>query len=183
MEDKYNKRNNIIIILGVLLLAAVGFICYDKLLIKKEPKKIESDCKACEKCNKEEQKIKTITCTLDMNGKTNIDVEQDCSSVIGYNSVVIKNIKVNEKLYEFKYRLDGLSNVINDDGSIDEYYYNYDNSVGTYYVNGKLIDAFSAKYSYVIMTVRIENGKIIVKNAFPSDIPPVEHPYDLSEFE
>ncbi len=54
MENNVKEKNNngiIIAILCILLLASIGFICYDKLLKKEEGECPKTDCKCEEKSN------------------------------------------------------------------------------------------------------------------------------------
>ena len=58
LENKGKGKNIVIFILSVLLICALGFICYKNFL--KGEKVIEKDCKcpACEKCNFEKKENK-----------------------------------------------------------------------------------------------------------------------------
>ena len=181
MENNVKKKNNsviIIAILCILLLASIGFICYDKFL-KKEEKSKDCNCPTCEKCSNEKgQEIKLKMCTLDMNGKTSIDVQAECETAAtdGYDSVAIKNIKVNSKIYELKYRL-VYDDITNDDQLA------YDNSVTKIYVNNKLLDAFPGQFRNTLMSLKVSNSKLILSEAYPSDVPAADHTYDLSDFD
>ncbi len=181
MEKNLKEKNNsgiIIVILCVLLLASIGFICYDKFLKKEEPKPTDCNCSTCEKCNKEvNQDTKSEKCVLDMNGKTNLDVNSECANMEADNSnAIVKNIKLNGKNYELKYIF------VKDESSSDSRLA-YDNGVTIIYVNGKLLDAFPGQYRNVLMTIKTSGSKLILGETFPSDVPAAEHTYDLSEFD
>jgi len=176
VKEENKKKNVIIGVLIILLLIVTGFICYDKLLKKGETESKNCNCPICEKCKDEDkQDSKLNVCTLDMSGKTNIDVQDECMKINedGYDDVVVKNIKVNGKTYELKY-------IHKLDESTDDDQLSYDNSVTMVYVNGELLDAYPGMYRNVLMTLRIENNKLILGETFPSDVPPADHSYDLN---
>ena len=177
MEEKVKKKNNaiIIVILLILLLASIGFICYDKLLKKEEPKPSDCNCPECEKCSKNEEQEEFKLCTLDMKGKSNLDVLNDCIKMTDENSsnVEVKNIEVNGKVYNLKYVFEGAKEQ-DDEGS--SY---YRNSVTKIYVNGKLIDAFPGQYRNILFSLEIKDGKLVVQDGYPSETPPGEHIYNI----
>ncbi len=179
MENNLKEKNNngiINAILCILLLASIGFICYDKFLKKEEPKPADCNCPTCEKCNNEAKQDDYLKlCTLDMGGKISLDVNSECvDKELSASNVVVKNIKINGKLYELKY--------VFEPGEDEDNKY-FENSVTKLYVNGKLLDAYPGDISYrtVLMYLKIDNNKLILGETIPSDIPPGEHTYDLSE--
>lgn len=181
MKENVKGKNNsgiIIAVLCALLLASIGFICYDKLLKKEEPKTSDSNCPVCEKCNCEQKQDEYLKlCTLDMDGKTSLDVNSECTDKdSSASNVVVKNIKINSKLYELKY--------IFEPGEDEDNKY-FENSVTKLYINGKLLDAYPGDISYrtVLMYLKIDNNKLILGETIPSDIPPGEHTYDLTDFD
>ena len=181
LKEKNNGKGIVIAILIVLLLAACGFIFYDKLLKKEESVSKECNCPTCEKCNNNSnQGSKLKACTLDMNGKANIDVNDMCANAMedGYDGVVVKNIKVNGKIYELKYVLEpGMDINENDTTSY------YGNSITKLYINDKLLDAYPGQYRNALMTIKIANNKLILGETFPSDVPPADHTYDLDDID
>lgn len=179
LKEKNNGKGIIIAILIVLLLLTCGFICYDKLLKKSEPVSKDCNCPVCEKINSNSNQGSNLkVCTLDMSGKTNIDVQDMCSNVMedGYDGVVVKNITANGKTYELKY-------IHEMDESASDDQLAYDNSVTKLYVNSKLLDAYPGQYRNVLMTVKVTNNKLVLGETFPSDVPAAEHTYDLSDFD
>ena len=181
LKEKNNGKGIIIAILIVLLLAACGFICYDKLLKKEESVSKKCNCPTCEKCdNNSNQGNKLKECTLDMNGKVNIDVNDVCSNAMedGYDGVIVKNIKVNGKIYELKYVFEPGKDINENDTT--SY---YGNSVTKLYINDKLLDAYPGQDRNALMTLKVNNNKLILGETFPSDVPPTEHTYDLSDFD
>ena len=78
-----NKRGVLVtLILTVLLLGAVGFICYDKLLKKEDSNSKDCNCPKCDKCsNIENENENSKLCTLDMNGKSNLNVLDECLKI------------------------------------------------------------------------------------------------------
>ena len=186
LKEKSNGKGIIIVILVVLLIIACGFICYDKLIKKNEAK--PKDCPVCEKCKEPEQKEcpknenilptddKLYKCIVDMSGKTSIKLEDACADVYddSYN-ILVKNINVNGKTYELKYYVEE-----NDPSEAQPNHLSMENSVTQVYVNNVLLDAYPGQYRNSLMSVEVKNNKLVLGEAFPSDVGPGYHTYDLS---
>ena len=181
MENNVREKNGskgVVVILCILLLISIGFICYDKLLKKEETKPADCNCPTCEKCDKEtSEDEESVACNLDMNGKTSLNVLEECANKgASNNNVVIKNVKVNGKTYVLKYIFD------EDERSTDSQLA-YNNGVTRIYVDGKLLDAFPGKYRNCLMTIKISNNKLVLEEAYPSEDPSFEHTYDLKDLD
>ena len=181
VKENGNSKGIITIILFVLLLASVGFICYDKLLKKSESISKDCNCPICDKCsNKESENENSKLCKLDMNGKSNLNVLDECLKITNNNSdnVIIKNINVNGKVYELKYFFE--PGIEKDEKDVTSY---YENGITQIYINNKLLDAFPGQYRNVLMSLKIVNNKLVLSESFPSDVLPGDHTYDLSDFD
>ena len=167
-----NKRKNlVVVILAIFLLAACGFICYDKFLKKDEPIKKDCNCPTCEKCNsieKDDEKLKI--CTLDMSGKTALDVYKECGDdhfQEFYRKTVIKNIKVNNKNYELTYFFDGR------DEEPDE-------RIIKMYLNGAVYEMHMGIYRNVLHGLSVKNNLLVLdEGAYTDAYPPSTTVYDL----
>ena len=103
-KNKGKGKNIVIIMLSVLLIIALGFICYDKFLIKEKTIKQDCKCPKCEKCNAEIEKPKQEEdkiCELDMKDKKVLDVYSMCSEqgISNARNVKIKNISIKGNNY------------------------------------------------------------------------------------
>ena len=172
MEENVKEKNNngiINAILCILLLASIGFICYDKLLKKEESKSLDCNCPVCEKCNIVNNDEELRICTIDMKGRTSANIYTECSGdgmeiYGGHTKVIVKNIEINKKNFQLEHIFDG-----------------YENSITKMYINGQLLDVYKGDYRQILWGLKIKDNKLVVEESFPSDVPPGEHTYDLSE--
>jgi len=82
LEKKEKGKNIVIIMLIIILIIALGFICYDKFLIKEKTIKQDCNCPECEKCNTEIEKTKSnVMSELLIDKYLNGEPPANCSTI------------------------------------------------------------------------------------------------------
>ncbi len=180
LEKNEKGKNITIIILSIVLIIALGFICYDKMLNKQKTTKKECKCPICEKCiseSKEENNSKDKICELDMKDKNELDVYNLCEEqgISNASSVKIKNILINNKNYvlfhEFTPFYDSKGTYVNFNG------------ITKLYLNGILLDVYKGQNRETLWKIKIDGNKLIISETWPSEAPPVDYTYDLTNFD
>ena len=177
------KTNFMVILLGVLLLAAVGYIVFDKCTRK------EIKCTDCEKCNtqvvtpscvvdpkeskevhntftEEEKELKT--CTIDMTGKKELNQKEICDEDFFLNNhreVLINNITYNGKTHTIRYYYNGLHE-------------DPDEDFVKVYVDDYLSDIHKGTYQNSLSKIKItKDGKIQLTEYSFTDVPATTNTY------
>ena len=182
VENKGKGKNITIIILSVVLMITLGFIGYDKLLKKENMVNKDSKCPKCEKCtnvtkNEEEEETKENICELDMEGKNELDVYTLCDKqgISNASNVKIKNISSNNKNYilfhEFIPFYDSKGTYVNFNG------------ITKLYLNGILLDVYKGQNRETLWKIKIDGDNLIISETWPSEAPPVDYTYDLTNFD
>ncbi len=180
IEKGGKVKNFIIIMLSIILIIALGFICYDRFLIKEEPIKQNCKCPKCEKCNTEIEKIEKEEekiCEIDMKDKKVLDVYSMCSEQenSSTSNVKVKNISINGKNYALFHEFTPFYD-------LKGKYVNF-NGITKLYLNGILLDVYKGQNRETLWRVRIDDSKIIVSETWPSENPPVDYTYDLKDID
>ena len=182
LENKGKGKNIAIIILSVVLIVALGCIGYDKLLKKENIVNKDSKCPKCEKCTSEvkkddDEEKKDKICELDMKDKNELDVYNLCEEqgISNASSVKIKNILINNKNYvlfhEFTPFYDSKGTYVNFNG------------ITKLYLNGILLDVYKGQNRETLWKIKIDGNKLIISETWPSETPPVDYTYDLTNFD
>lgn len=180
MNNLEKGKNIAIIMLSIVSIITLGFIFYDKFLIKEKTIKQECNCPKCEESNIETKKGKPeqvmLICELDMKDKRELDVGSLCNEqgISNANNVKVKNISINDKNYvlfhEFIPFYDSKGTYINFNG------------ITKLYLNGILLDVYKGQNRETLWKIRIDGNKLIISETWPSEAPPVDYTYDLENF-
>ena len=178
LEKNEKGKNITIIILSIVLIIALVFICYDKMLNIQKTTKKECKCPICEKCiseSKEENNSKDKICELDMANKTDLEVYDLCDDqgISNESNVKIRNISINNKEYV-------LYHVFEPFYDAKGTYVSF-NGVTKLYLNGYLVDVYKGQKRQTLWRIRIDGNKLIVSETWPSEAPPVDYTYDLTD--
>jgi len=180
IEKGGKVKNFIIIMLSIILVIALGFICYDRFLNKEESIKQNCKCPTCEKCidNKSvDEPEKKEICELDMTNKTELDVYGLCKEkgIDNASRVKIRNISINNKSYVLFHDFEPFYDL---KGT-----YVHHNAVTKLYINGFLLDVYKGQNREILWSIKIEGTSIIISETWPSEAPPVDYTYDLNNFD
>ena len=180
VENKGKGKNIAIIVLGIVLIIALGFIFYYQILNKSKVAKKECKCPTCEKCidNKSvDEPGKKEICELDMTNKTELDVYGLCKEkgIDNASRVKIRNISINNKSYVLFHDFEPFYD-------LKSTYINY-NAVTKLYINGFLLDVYKGQNREILWSIKIEGTSIIISETWPSEAPPVNYTYDLKNFD
>lgn len=178
LENNGKVKNVVINVLIILLIIALGFICYDSFLTKDNSIKQNCRCPKCENCNTEIEKIEPEEkiCEIDMKDKNDLDVYTLCEDqeVSSTSNVKIKNIFINGKKYvlfhEFTPFYDSKGNYVNFNG------------ITKLYLNGFLLDVYKGQNRQTLWRVKVDDTKLIISETWPSETPPADYTYDLKDF-
>ena len=182
--EKTNKVKNVIIIfLSLLLILSIGFICYDKFLSNRKLVNKTCNCTSCKKCTNNqsiEDSEKVKICNLDMKDKTVLEVYDLCNKkgIDNASKIIVKNIVIDGKSYDLYY--DHESYYDSEQG-----YNNFkasSNSITKLFVNGNLIDVYKGKNRQILWALKINESKLILSETWPSENPPTDYTYDVSDF-
>ena len=182
VKEKGNSKGIITVILFILFLAAVGFICYDKLLKKEDSNSKDCNCPKCEKCSNsgntivddefDEEDRKLKTCTIDLNGKSEVNknqIDKACGEDFfgnSYREVIIKNVKIKDMTFNVKYLFEGL-------------YSEPDDRFIKVYVNDTLFELHKAIYSNALSSIKVKEDLLELTEYSFTDIPAFTRLYDI----